>query len=428
MIISEKNHSKIFNTFLVVIASLMIFRVLCTIVLLMFVVYNLLNLEKIKTTKSLWFLVLFISSPLLINIIFIWNNDSLYAGLKAIEKYLALLFLPVFIIGNYRYISIYSLLKKYCIVLSIILIIMLVKYIIFSPELFYKYVNGIHMWEMGYSFTNSFGNHAPAINMHVSFAIMSVFFLLTKALEKEIKNKNEIILYVLIFMTLFFFLLYINTRLALINTIFGLAIILGSYGLKNKKSVRALLVTSLTLLIIGGSITIFIYKNPYMIKKYTVVTFANMDKIGRLDEIDNVQAVAYNSLVTRLTIWKTAINLGLKQPIIGYGAAESKNVLFDYYKETKQYFLHRNELPVHNQLIDFFLKFGIFGIIIFGMYMFNVFYIGYKLKNPLILSFFVLFFISNMSDDFLIRFDGIVYSGFWISIFASSFVKVQNDY
>ncbi len=428
MIISEKNHSKIVNSFLVVIASLMMFRTLCTIVLLLFVVYNLFNLDKIKITKSLWILVLFISSPLLLNIIFLWHNDSLYEGLKATEKYVSLFFLPVFIIGNYRYISMYSLLKMYCILFAIILTVLFVKYIVFSPELFYKYANGIDMWEMGYAFTNSFGNHAPALNMHISFAIMSVFFLLTRVIEEEENKKKGIILYLLIFSTLFFFLLYINTRLALINTIVGIGLILGSYALRNKETYQSLLISSLTVLIIGSSVAIFIYKNPYMIKKYTTVTFSNMDKIGRLDEIDNVQAVAYNSLVTRLTIWETSIRLGLKQPIIGYGAADSKDILFDYYKETKQYFLERNELPVHNQLIDFFLKFGIFGIFIYTTYMFTIFYLGYKLKNPLILSFFVLFFISNMSDDFLIRFDGIVYSGFWISIFASTFVKAQKEY
>ncbi|WP_432672388.1 O-antigen ligase family protein [Flavobacterium sp. SM2513] len=426
MIISEKNHSKIFNFFLVTIASLMIFRIPCTIVIILFVFYNLFNIDKLIYSNTYRNLVLVISLPLIINVLFLWNNSSLYEGIKAIEKYLALLFLPLFIIGNFKYISMNSLLKRYTIILVLILTILLVRYIFYFPDFFNKYWKGIHLWELGYSFSNSFSNHAPALNMHISFALIYIFYLILNNFTfSEIKIKY-IILWFLLFAVLFFFLLFVNTRLALVNTLIGFFIIViyqFSKSIKKEKSFSTALGLGVVIIAVAA---VFLSNNPYMIKKYTTDTFSNLDKIGKLDEIDNARAVAYNSLVTRLSILKSATELGLRKPVIGYGSADSKSKLCEYYKETRQYFLYKNQLPVHNQVIDFFLKFGIFGILIFGVYFWNILRIGYYLKNPLIISFFVIFLISNFFDDFLIRFDGIVYSGFWISIFASEFIKKKN--
>jgi len=38
-----------------------------------------------------------------------------------------------------------------------------------------------------------------------------------------------------------------------------------------------------------------------------------------------------------------------------------------------------------------------------------------------------LFFISNLTDDFLDRFDGIVFSGFWICMFTSDYLKNKQN-
>jgi hypothetical protein len=58
-----------------------------------------------------------------------------------------------------------------------------------------------------------------------------------------------------------------------------------------------------------------------------------------------------------------------------------------------------------------------------GLYIFTIGYVGFDLKNGIIFSFFFLFFTSNLTDDFLLRFDGIVFSGFWFSIFGSYWLQ-----
>ena len=48
-----------------------------------------------------------------------------------------------------------------------------------------------------------------------------------------------------------------------------------------------------------------------MVKKYTDVTFKHMDKIGSLDDFENPEAEVYSSLVTRLSIWKSTLDIRL---------------------------------------------------------------------------------------------------------------------
>jgi O-antigen ligase len=175
--------------------------------------------------------------------------------------------------------------------------------------------------------------------------------------------------------------------------------------------------------LLGGILFFFVQKDPYMKQKYSSVSFAYMDKVGKLDEIDHPETKVFNSLVTRVSIWKSAWELSLKNLPFGVGASDGKPELNKYYKETNQKFLAKYEFPTHNQFLDFLLKFGILGPLVVMLYIFTIAYLGYDLKNALILSFFLIFFTSNLMDDFLLRFDGIAFSGFWFSVFGSFWLQ-----
>ena len=101
--------------------------------------------------------------------------------------------------------------------------------------------------------------------------------------------------------------------------------------------------------------------------------------------------------------------------------------LVKYFKETNQIFLAKYEFPTHNQFLDYLLKFGILGPIVVVFYIGLIAFLGFKTKNAVIISFFFLFFTSNLTDDFLLRFDGIVFSGLWISIFRQLLVATKEQ-
>ncbi len=425
MNISEKTFNKVFNLFLFLIAITLIFRKLCTVFLIVFVVFNLLFLKKIKFSKSQLPIMLVIAAPFLMEMLFFVNNDSYALGLKSLEKSLSLLFFPIFIIGNYQRIQFLKILKAYCIGTTFIMAFFFGRFILLYPEHFFKYLNGIHLWEMGYVFSESIGIHAPALNMHLAFvAFSNLYFLLETS--KAHYNKWYKIGHLVLFISSFFFVLYVNTRMALLGTLFGFMTV-GYFQISKRYSSKVIFKRAvIMLLLIGSVLFLFIQKNPFMKEKYSTQIFSNMDKVGKLDEIDHPEIAVYSSFVTRLSIWKSAWELSLKNLPFGVGASDGKIELVKYFKETNQIFLAKYEFPTHNQFLDYLLKFGILGPITALFYIGFIAYLGIKTKNAVIISFFFLFFTSNLTDDFLLRFDGIVFSGLWISIFASYWLQQKS--
>ena len=151
---------------------------------------------------------------------------------------------------------------------------------------------------------------------------------------------------------------------------------------------------------------LFVNKFPYIIEKYSTQITGNLDKIGKLDEIENPEINVYSSLVTRLT--------------------KKKKELIKYYEETNQKFLKKFELITHNQILNYFLKFGIIGVIGCLTYLLYPLYIYYESKNAIALFFFINFFISNITDDYLNKFDGLAYSALWYSILTYYVINKKN--
>jgi len=351
-----------------------------------------------------------------------WNNDSFAKGLKSIEKSTSLLIFPIFIIGNYQRLNFLKIAQTYAIATTIIMLFFFLRFLIIYPELMDKYLNGIDLWEMGYQFADSIGIHAPALNMHLAFVSVCALYFVFESFRNHEKATLKIGR-LIHFLFSFFFVLFVNTRMALINVLIGFLIVF-FFEISSKFNTKKILLTAVTVLVLLGGITFFfVQKNPYMKEKYSSVTFAYMDKVGKLDEIDHPEIKVFNSLVTRVSIWKSAWELSVKNLPFGVGASDGKPELNKYYKTTNQQFLAKYEFPTHNQFLDFLLKFGILGPIVVFLYIFTIGYLGYDLKNATIISFFLIFFTSNLTDDFLLRFDGIAFSGLWFSIFGSYWLQ-----
>ncbi|WP_232727152.1 O-antigen ligase [Flavobacterium sp. 1] len=288
-----------------------------------------------------------------------------------------------------------------------------------------KYLSGIDLWEMGYAFSNSIGIHAPALNMHLAFvSICSLYFVFEGFRESGQKIFRWI--NCLVFVFSFFFVLFVNTRMALFNTLIGFVLVFFTEVFRkyNYKKVVGFLVV--LIVVLGTVLFFFVQKNPYMKEKYSTVTFAYIDKVGKLDEIENPEAKVFNSLVTRISIWKSTWELSLQHLPFGVGASDGKPELVKYFKQTNQQFLAKYEFPTHNQFLDYLLKFGLLGPIVVLLYIGTIGYLGIDLKNAIVFSFFFLFFTSNLTDDFLLRFDGIAFSGLWMSIFASCRIQKKS--
>ncbi len=418
MNISEKNFDSIFNYFLVLISSMMIFRKPCTWLILLFAAFSLFFYKKIKHDRQSVVMMLIIAAPFLLEVLFLWNNDSIKLGFKSMEKSTSLFIFPLFIIGNYHRISFFKTLRLYSVITTFLMLFFFIRFIVVFPEYLDKYLHGIDLWEMGYVFANSIGIHAPALNMHLAFvSVICLYFVFQdfKASDKWITRLGSLIIFILSF----FFILFVNTRMALFDALIGFIVVF-FYEIYRKYNFKTALITfsSATILLLGV-LFLFVQNNPHMKEKYSSVTFAHMDKIGKLDEVKDPQIHVFNALVTRVSIWKSAWELAIQELPFGVGSADGKPELVKYFKKTNQKFLAEYEFPTHNQYLDFLLKYGFLGFIAVVVYIGFIGYIGFKTQSAIIISFFILFLTSNLTDDFLIRFDGIAFSGFWLSMFAS---------
>jgi hypothetical protein len=61
---------------------------------------------------------------------------------------------------------------------------------------------------------------------------------------------------------------------------------------------------------------------------------------------------AFNSLVTRVSIWKSALELSIENLPFGVGASDGRPELVNYYKKTNQKFLAKYEFPTHNRTLS----------------------------------------------------------------------------
>jgi hypothetical protein len=421
MNISEKNFSKIVNGLLFFIAITMIFRKPCTWLIILFAVFNLCCIKKLKFTKTALLLGAVIAAPLLLEILFFWNNDSYLMGIKSIEKSSSLLLFPVFILGNFQRINFFKLTQWYSFFTTGIILFFFIRFMVIAPDLMHKYRNGIDLWEMGYAFANSIGIHAPALNMHLSFVAVSTLYFVFNAFQQRKRGLVKMATCT-IFGLSFFFVLFVNTRMALFNMLIGFVLVF-CFQVRNYNFKKGITIAAVGLVVLSSIFLLFVQKNPYMKEKYATVTFAYMDKVGKLDAIENPEAKVFNALVTRVSIWKSAWELSLKNLPFGVGAADGKPELVNYYKQTHQHFLAKYEFPTHNQFLDFLLKYGILGPIVVFLYIFSIGYLGFRVKNAIIIAFFFIFFTSNLTDDFLLRFDGIAFSGLWFSIFGSYWLQ-----
>lgn len=422
MMLKNKKLENINFIFLFLILSTIIFRSICTIIIILYIVFQILVYSKVKFEFKLNWLIIILSMPFLIEVLMFWNNDYIYYGLKSLEKKIIYLFLPFFVLSSLIKIDVFKLINYWTKIMCIILICFLIRYVLFYKDNLTNYLNGIDVWDMGYSFARSIdNNHAPALNLIVSFCCVSALYIFYNI---NPKNCYEKILNFITYVILLCFVFIINTRIAVCCSVLG-SIFITIYRFKSSFTIKqTVLITSLIFIFTVIFISIF----PYTIKKYTTVSFGNMDKIGKLDEIENPEGEIYNSLVTRLSIWKSAIDLSKRNIWLGVGASDGKRKLFDYYYESDQMFLFKYKFPIHNQYLDYLVRFGIIGLVILMLFMATPLYIGFKLHNSLIIFYSISFIISNITDDFLIRFDGIVFSCIFTSLFGYLYLSNPNKY
>ncbi|PQJ16235.1 hypothetical protein BST99_11335 [Aureicoccus marinus] len=404
--------------------GLLVYRIPATIGINLLILLTVLNYKRLHFDKRKWKIIMLLAIPFLLDVLFVWNNDSFQEAVVNGEKHLGTLLIPIAILSFPRAINLRRILKVYSLVFTLLLTFCFLIHFFTSVGDFQGYLQGKMVWRMGYEFALSMGLHGPALNLHIAFLCIINMYIWT---QQPLRLKEKAFIHSgILFLLAFILLLFVNTRVAVVCGIAGSLVVL--FVELNKKlsvnlSIKAFLIGVLviTVLVFG-----FVQKFPYLIEKYSQITFHHMDKVGRLDEFKNPEAEVYNSLVTRVSIWKTTYGLGKRKWLVGYGPADARKELITEYERTDQQFLYRNKFPVHNQFLDFFLKFGVIGVLLLLIYFGSGFWLSFQSRHILCLIFVTMFVLANFLEDFLVRFDGIVFNTFWLSLFSLYFLNAKR--
>lgn len=275
---------------------------------------------------------------------------------------------------------------------------------------------------MGYAFSNFLGTHAPRFNMHVSFLCFVNLYLVTKIILR--KNENSYLFFRLFcLVSSLFIMLIINTRLAISIFTLGSISYFAYVSLVSRLAAKKILFISTILGIISIA---FLLIFPYTLKKFKDKTFNQLDMIGKLDEIEQPEEKIFGSLVTRLTAWSVVLNMSAKKPFTGYGYTNCYPLLLQEYKDSNQQFLFKYNYRIHNQFLDFLLKFGFSGMILLMVFFANKFYVALKTRSAVFLYFCLLFLAANLFEDFFRTYDGIAFGAFWTSVFIKIYLEKRN--
>lgn len=123
-----------------------------------------------------------------------------------------------------------------------------------------------------------------------------------------------------------------------------------------------------------------------------------------------------HSIIMRWVYWKTAFKIFKENKIFGVGTGDVQDAFNQQYEKENSILTEKFRLRAHNQIITVFVTFGIFGGLLFLVFLFYPF-ITLNLKNYfLYLAFFLVMFISMFTEDTLDTQVGITLFVFFNSI------------
>ena len=131
------------------------------------------------------------------------------------------------------------------------------------------------------------------------------------------------------------------------------------------------------------------------------------------------------SVAQRIEYLKTAFGIIHRHFWLGTGTGDVVNEFQKQYELDKSPLAMEWRLRAHNQLVTFWLTFGLIGFLGIVASIFVPPFILHKYKNYLFMSFFLIFVLSMMNEDTLETHAGISYIAFFYGLFL--FYKPENE-
>src|ERR1035437_125106 len=127
----------------------------------------------------------------------------------------------------------------------------------------------------------------------------------------------------------------------------------------------------------------------------------------------------------RLIIWKSGLEIGRKNLLLGVGIGDVRTELSAEYQRIGEEQMAAERFNAHNQFLEVLVENGIIGLVLFVSIFIGAFYIAFSDKNLLYIMFILMIFMFFLFESVLYRLAGV--SFFALFSFLLIYVKMDNE-
>ena len=340
-----------------------------------------LNNESFKVSKfDIFYLTLFY----IIQVIGLTYSTDTEAGLKQIETKFALILFPIIFLFLFKKRNISKKLIS-SIIITFGLSLIFIFYLYTIPN--WVFSSKYHLNSLNSMIPNEFG--------HVYFSMFSVFSFYSFYLYYKNTENIKARVWLLICMTLLFFIpIILTTRTAT----FTILVLTASIIMNDKKNrYKFLSIIGLSLFIVG----FMAITSPNKVKRYS--------NIFKKSEFYNPIYHRKNNMICSFKIFQD-------NPIKGAGTGSVQPLLNKCYEE-KQYWGLKHRYNSHNEILAEMARHGTIGLISIIFLFFYPVYRSFKKREYIYLYFSIIIIICSFTENIFSRQVGVVFYAFFNTLF-----------
>lgn len=389
-----------------IISNIITILLIITIVFSIKFVQNISNLDKDKKILLVVFILLYI-----IQIAGLINTQNFTNGFFVLEKTLSILLFPlIFIsIGNLGISFIKRILKIFVLSCFIATIICL-----FNALLINYSQNGLtgflpDLYDT--SMTNIIGISHVYFGMYLVFCLIIISINFINCKMSFLTNKKNIAKLTLIVYFLFFLLL-LGSKASVFSFLFIVLSYITIWMFMQKRIILGIALISVIVLAVYSGINLF---------PKTKVRFTALMKMENYQAGDK----RWNNIASRVSTFKCTNEVIKENFWFGVGTGDCEMSLNRCYLSYG--YISLMNLNPHNQYMQFALRLGVFGFLLFIACLLIPARLAIKQRNYIYLSFLALFALSCLTESMLERNKGIVFYAFFNSLFAFHYLTNENQ-
>jgi O-antigen ligase len=321
-------------------------------------------------------------------------DSDFFTGIKLLEKYWALLLIPLVILGDRK--TYYDKRNKIFLFLALGCVVTL---IICYANLAYGMVNenetlnSFFRWKhTGIQFTQIADTHPVYLGL---FTVTSIVFIFQSKI-------TQIGIKYLILIFLSFGLFQIASKMALILFLFFVLHVI----FKNvKKDSHIIIILILGLLL--SSLVIYKQRsNEKTEQLFSVESFVGDKKLKR---------------------WNASYDIFKENPFLGVGFSKIESIRNEKYISYGFELAARNDLNAHNQFLEMLSRNGFIGGFVFVIALGFLLLLSLYKKDHLFIVIFIFFILANMTESIMVRIKGIEFFAIFTALFLCKPNKIIED-